>query len=79
MVEYRCYLLGPGDTPYGAVRIFVDAEDFLAGTDDDARLRSHTICRQRNHSNGFELWRGDMLVHRHLPHSGEARASNRPA
>lgn len=71
MTEYRCFLFGPDDRPFGGDRNYVAAETFDAPSDAEARTTAHEICRRRDHKHGFEVWQSDALVHRHHPMMSE--------
>jgi hypothetical protein len=65
MADYRCYFLRPATLFFGAPSSIETTEEFLADTDEQARLVAETMYRQRqNHSHGFEVWQGTRLVHR---------------
>ena len=65
MLEYRCYFFGPADQPSGGDRVYAAVETFVVRTDDEARLKAHTLYRQRSQPYGFEIWQADMLVCHH--------------
>jgi len=65
MAEYRCYFLTPARLIFGVPSSIDTTEEFLADTDEQARLMADVWYRQRqNHIHGFEVWRGTTLVHR---------------
>jgi len=65
MADYRCYFLRPAKLVLGAPTSIDATEEFLADTDEQARLMAEAWYRQRqNQIHGFEVWRGTKLVHR---------------
>ena len=80
MPEYRCYFFGPADQSSGGNRLYAAVETFVVRTDDEAKLKAHTLYRRRNQPHGFEIWQADMLVCRFpgivldaTPHSGQKK------
>ena len=65
MPEYRCYFFGPDDHGSRGERVYAAVETFVVRTDDEARLKAHTLYRRRNQPYGFEIWQADMLVCHH--------------
>ena len=70
MPEYRCYFLGAAATAFDAPSSRETAGEFLAETDEQARLMAELMYQQRHpQAHGFEIWQGTRLVHRQVTKS----------